>query len=179
MTPEFCARLFRLGSEELGCLTEHGMSDAKVRVIPLELQRLFARLLMLNTCAVSTVDLTTSFGWNNHEEREQHDIQELNRILFRWQQFCFDLTVTWNSRLFIVILISLELAVWLKWQRLPVSYMAQNLLLVLEKWQKTVSHCIGLAWVSITYDWLPDVCDTSSLYNCWSLGLCDLLTLLQ
>ena len=83
MTPEFCARLFHLGSDELGSLVDREMSEAKVRVIPLQLQRLFARLLMLNVAAVSTADLTSSFGWNNHEERDQHDIQELNRILFR------------------------------------------------------------------------------------------------
>jgi len=83
MTPEFCARLFCLGSNELGSLVNRGVLEAKVRVIPLELQRLFARLLMLNVSAVNTADLTSSFGWNNHEERDQHDIQELNRILFR------------------------------------------------------------------------------------------------
>jgi len=83
MTPEFCARLFRLGSDELGSLANRESSEAKVRVIPLELQRLIARLIMLNVASVSTADLTSSFGWNNHEERDQHDIQELNRILFR------------------------------------------------------------------------------------------------
>jgi len=83
MTPEFCARLFRLGPDQLGSLADRENTEAKVRVIPLELQRLFARLLMLNVSAVSTADLTSSFGWNNHEERDQHDIQELNRILFR------------------------------------------------------------------------------------------------
>jgi len=83
MTPDFCARLFSLGPDELGRLENRETSEAKVRVIPLELQRLFARLLMLNVSMVTTADLTSSFGWNNHEERDQHDIQELNRILFR------------------------------------------------------------------------------------------------
>jgi len=83
MTPEFCSRLFQLGADELGSLEDREMSELKVRVIPLQLQRLFARLLLLDVAAVSTVDLTSSFGWNNHEERDQHDIQELNRILFR------------------------------------------------------------------------------------------------
>ncbi len=32
--------------------------------------------------AVETVDLTRSFGWENNQAGEQHDIQELNRILF-------------------------------------------------------------------------------------------------
>jgi len=83
MTPEFSAGLFRLGTEELGVLADRDASEAKVRVIPLELERLFARLLLLDVDAVSTADLTSSFGWNNCEERDQHDIQELNRILFR------------------------------------------------------------------------------------------------
>ena len=84
MTPEFCDRLFHLGASELGVLKSGDVTtDTKVRVIPRELQRLFARLMMLNIAAVSTEDLTASFGWNNHEERDQHDIQELNRILFR------------------------------------------------------------------------------------------------
>ena len=83
MTPEFGARLFCLGVDELGSLVDRDVPGAKVRVIPLELQRLFARLLLLNVSAVNTADLTSSFGWKNHEERDQHDIQELNRILFR------------------------------------------------------------------------------------------------
>jgi len=76
-------RLFGLGVDELGRLVDRDVPTAKVRVIPLELQRLFARLMSLNVAVVNTADLTCSFGWNNHEERDQHDIQELNRILFR------------------------------------------------------------------------------------------------
>ncbi|XP_074856726.1 ubiquitin carboxyl-terminal hydrolase 40 isoform X2 [Carettochelys insculpta] len=53
-----------------------------VRIIPLQLQRLFAQLLLLDQQAASTTDLTESFGWNSHEEMRQHDVQELNRILF-------------------------------------------------------------------------------------------------
>ena len=50
-----------------------------MRVIPIELQRLFARLLLLNSAAASTAPLTDSFGWTNREELVQHDVQELNR----------------------------------------------------------------------------------------------------
>lgn len=39
----------------------------KVRVIPIELQRLFARLLYLDQDSCSTEALTNSFGWNNSE----------------------------------------------------------------------------------------------------------------
>uniref|UniRef100_A0A8C8J2J1 USP domain-containing protein n=1 Tax=Oncorhynchus tshawytscha TaxID=74940 RepID=A0A8C8J2J1_ONCTS len=81
-TPEFREELFSLGPKELGCLEDKDKPEAKVRVIPLELQRLFARLLLVDQQSASTTDLTDSFGWNNSEESRQHDVQELNRILF-------------------------------------------------------------------------------------------------
>ncbi|NXK50154.1 UBP40 hydrolase, partial [Chauna torquata] len=81
-TPEFREALFSLGPEELGTLGDISKPDAKVRVIPLQLQRLFAQLLLLDQQAASTTDLTESFGWNSNEEMRQHDVQELNRILF-------------------------------------------------------------------------------------------------
>ncbi|XP_048090976.1 ubiquitin carboxyl-terminal hydrolase 40 [Alosa alosa] len=81
-TPEFREELFSLGPDELGNLTDKDKPDAKVRVIPLELQRLFAHLLLVNQQTASTSDLTESFGWTNNEETSQHDVQELNRILF-------------------------------------------------------------------------------------------------
>uniref|UniRef100_A0A3Q3FTU7 Ubiquitin specific peptidase 40 n=1 Tax=Kryptolebias marmoratus TaxID=37003 RepID=A0A3Q3FTU7_KRYMA len=81
-TPEFREELFRLGPEELGCLDDRDKAGAKVRVIPLELQRLFARLLLVDQQSASTTDLTDSFGWNSTERTNQHDVQELNRILF-------------------------------------------------------------------------------------------------
>ncbi|NWZ27403.1 UBP40 hydrolase, partial [Asarcornis scutulata] len=82
-TPEFRGTaLFSLGPEELGTLDDINKPDAKVRIIPLQLQRLFAQLLLLDQQAASTTDLTESFGWNSNEEMRQHDVQELNRILF-------------------------------------------------------------------------------------------------
>ncbi|XP_036109964.1 ubiquitin carboxyl-terminal hydrolase 40 isoform X2 [Molossus molossus] len=81
-TPEFREALFSLGPEELGSLEEKDNPDAKVRIIPLQLQRLFAQLLLLDQEAASTSDLTDSFGWTSNEEMRQHDVQELNRILF-------------------------------------------------------------------------------------------------
>ncbi|NWS25084.1 UBP40 hydrolase, partial [Polioptila caerulea] len=81
-TPEFREALFSLGPEELGALDDSRKPDAKVRIIPLQLQRLFAQLLLLDQQAASTSDLTESFGWSSHEEMRQHDVQELNRILF-------------------------------------------------------------------------------------------------
>ncbi|XP_049452493.1 ubiquitin carboxyl-terminal hydrolase 40 isoform X1 [Epinephelus fuscoguttatus] len=81
-TPEFREELFKLGAEELGCLEDKEKPGSKVRVIPLELQRLFASLLLVDQQSASTADLTDSFGWNSSEGTNQHDVQELNRILF-------------------------------------------------------------------------------------------------
>ncbi|KAG8013265.1 Ubiquitin carboxyl-terminal hydrolase 40 [Nibea albiflora] len=81
-TPEFREELFSLGPEELGCLEDKEKPGAKVRVIPLELQRLFASLLLVDQQSASTANLTDSFGWNSSEGTNQHDVQELNRILF-------------------------------------------------------------------------------------------------
>uniref|UniRef100_H3B0S8 Ubiquitin specific peptidase 40 n=1 Tax=Latimeria chalumnae TaxID=7897 RepID=H3B0S8_LATCH len=81
-TPEFREALFSLGEEDLGCLADEENPDSRVRVIPLQLQRLFAQLLLVDQQAASTANLTDSFGWTSNEERSQHDVQELNRILF-------------------------------------------------------------------------------------------------
>uniref|UniRef100_A0A673HU14 Ubiquitin carboxyl-terminal hydrolase 40-like n=1 Tax=Sinocyclocheilus rhinocerous TaxID=307959 RepID=A0A673HU14_9TELE len=81
-TPEFREELFHLGPDELGCLADKDKPEAKVRVIPLELQRLFSHLLLVDEKTASTSDLTDSFGWTNNEEMGQQDVQELNRILF-------------------------------------------------------------------------------------------------
>lgn len=43
------------------------MCFMKVRVIPLQLQKLFARLLMSDRQSVLTTELTDSFGWINNE----------------------------------------------------------------------------------------------------------------
>jgi ubiquitin C-terminal hydrolase len=53
-----------------------------VRVIPLALQRLLTRLQSSSERAVSTGDLTASFGWNSNEAFQQQDVHELNRVLF-------------------------------------------------------------------------------------------------
>ncbi|XP_064614511.1 ubiquitin carboxyl-terminal hydrolase 40-like [Liolophura sinensis] len=81
-TPDFRDCLFSLTEEELGRLEEIGKPGCKVRVIPIQLQRLFARLLLSDQQSISTSELTDSFGWTNHEELQQQDVQELNRILF-------------------------------------------------------------------------------------------------
>eukprot|EP01133_Synstelium_polycarpum_P016790 gene16790-19968_t len=48
--------------------------------IPLALQRVFYKL-QFGSVAVSTKELTKSFGWGTHDIFTQHDVQELNRVL--------------------------------------------------------------------------------------------------
>ena len=71
------AGLFALTPEELG-LAQGGQP----RAIPLELQRLFARMMRLDQASVRTDRLISAFGWSRSDEVIQHDAQELNRVLF-------------------------------------------------------------------------------------------------
>eukprot|EP01062_Namystynia_karyoxenos_P021107 TRINITY_DN179_c1_g4_i1.p1 TRINITY_DN179_c1_g4~~TRINITY_DN179_c1_g4_i1.p1 ORF type:complete len:1524 (+),score=434.57 TRINITY_DN179_c1_g4_i1:76-4572(+) len=73
MTPDFRAALM---SWEL---PEDGRHESS---IPFQLQSLFARLLCATRAAVETSALTKSFGWTSAEQFQQHDAQELNRVLF-------------------------------------------------------------------------------------------------
>lgn len=82
LTPEFRDGIFELEEIELGSLNDKLKKGSKIRIIPLQLQRLFARLLLSDQEAASTSELTESFGWKHNEEMQQHDVQELNRILF-------------------------------------------------------------------------------------------------
>lgn len=54
----------------------------KARCIPLQLQRLFARLQLSSKSVIDTTALTKSFGWDNDEAFQQQDVQELRLILF-------------------------------------------------------------------------------------------------
>jgi hypothetical protein len=54
----------------------------RYRRIPLRLRQLFAKLQLIDEYAVSTQDLTKSFGWKGNDVGVQHDITELNRVLF-------------------------------------------------------------------------------------------------
>eukprot|EP00768_Dysnectes_brevis_P001261 gnl/Dysnectes_brevis/1308_a1464_2015.p1 GENE.gnl/Dysnectes_brevis/1308_a1464_2015~~gnl/Dysnectes_brevis/1308_a1464_2015.p1 ORF type:complete len:1292 (-),score=598.81 gnl/Dysnectes_brevis/1308_a1464_2015:59-3778(-) len=75
MTPEFRKLIF-----EFRFLASR--DKKKERCIPHQLQRLFCRLAFSSSVAASTKDLTKSFGWTSAESFTQHDIQELNRVLF-------------------------------------------------------------------------------------------------
>lgn len=74
MTPEFRNALYRWefkGSKEDGC-----------KSIPFQLQKLFLQLQTADKSAVETTRLTRSFGWDSSEAWQQHDIQELCRVMF-------------------------------------------------------------------------------------------------
>uniref|UniRef100_A0A7S4SKG3 Ubiquitinyl hydrolase 1 n=1 Tax=Alexandrium monilatum TaxID=311494 RepID=A0A7S4SKG3_9DINO len=74
-TPEFRQLLYRWRFDQ-------AMHGDPARCIPLQLQRLFAQLQIANVSAVSTKPLTAAFGFSDAESREQHDVQELCRLLF-------------------------------------------------------------------------------------------------
>lgn len=56
--------------------------DAEEDCIPLQLQRLFGLLQLSTDRAISTKALTDSFGWSGSDAFQQHDVQELARVLF-------------------------------------------------------------------------------------------------
>lgn len=63
--------------------TASGTTGTSKRVpIPLELQRMFSHLQGIDKRALSTSRLTRSFGWDGKQVFQQHDIHELNRILY-------------------------------------------------------------------------------------------------
>ena len=75
MTPEFRSAVYRFRHDP----DVHGSPESS---IPLQLQKLFAQMQLSNRTAVSTKALTKSFGWTAADAFQQHDVQELNRVLF-------------------------------------------------------------------------------------------------
>lgn len=77
MTPEFRASLYRWKYDK------EKMEEEEEDSIPLQLQKLFARMQFLkDEYAISTEALTNSFGWKGSEAYSQQDVQELCRVLF-------------------------------------------------------------------------------------------------
>jgi ubiquitin C-terminal hydrolase len=74
MTPEFRNAVYRWEHE--------GNGDEAVKSIPYQLQRLFLQLQTSTKRAVETTDITRSFGWDSSEAWQQHDVQELCRVMF-------------------------------------------------------------------------------------------------
>ncbi|MDP2439816.1 MAG: hypothetical protein Q8P67_29045, partial [archaeon] len=75
-SPEFRAKIY---SWEYDPLIHGKRGDL---VIPLQLQRLFVRMQLTEKCAVSTKELTDSFGWTEGESFQQQDVNELRLVLF-------------------------------------------------------------------------------------------------
>uniref|UniRef100_A0A182P466 Ubiquitin carboxyl-terminal hydrolase 47 n=1 Tax=Anopheles epiroticus TaxID=199890 RepID=A0A182P466_9DIPT len=72
MTPEFRNALYNWEFD----------GEDEVKSIPYQLQKLFINLQTSPKSAVETTDLTRSFGWDSAEGWQQHDIQELCRVMF-------------------------------------------------------------------------------------------------
>ncbi|CAH1800062.1 unnamed protein product, partial [Owenia fusiformis] len=74
MTPEFRNAIYRWEFD--------GEEAEMVKSIPFQLQRLFLLLQTSKRKAVETTDITRSFGWDSSEAWQQHDVQELCRVMF-------------------------------------------------------------------------------------------------
>ncbi|CAL4084063.1 unnamed protein product [Meganyctiphanes norvegica] len=84
MTPEFRNALYHWEFK--------GTEDDASKNIPCQLQRLFLLLQTVNRSAIETTNLTRSFGWDSSEAWQQHDIQELCRVMFDALEQCFKKT---------------------------------------------------------------------------------------
>ncbi|KAG8438305.1 hypothetical protein GDO86_008837 [Hymenochirus boettgeri] len=83
MTPEFRNALYKWEFED--------SEEDPVSSIPYQLQRLFVLLQTSKKRAIETTDVTRSFGWDSSEAWQQHDVQELCRVMFdaleqKWKQ---------------------------------------------------------------------------------------------
>ncbi|XP_069079700.1 ubiquitin carboxyl-terminal hydrolase 47 isoform X1 [Pleurodeles waltl] len=74
MTPEFRNALYKWEFED--------SEEDPVTSIPYQLQRLFILLQTSKKRAIETTDVTRSFGWDSSEAWQQHDVQELCRVMF-------------------------------------------------------------------------------------------------
>eukprot|EP01138_Halocafeteria_seosinensis_P009421 gb/GECG01009628.1/.p1 GENE.gb/GECG01009628.1/~~gb/GECG01009628.1/.p1 ORF type:complete len:1475 (+),score=227.04 gb/GECG01009628.1/:1-4425(+) len=75
MTPEFRRLMY---SWKYDSTVEGTHEDS----IPFQLQRLFAMMQLSSDHSISTRPLTKSFQWDSSEAFQQHDVQELMRVLF-------------------------------------------------------------------------------------------------
>ena len=84
MTPQFREMIFNLPLDDPPEGSEKKKWDisAKKFEILWTIQNIFAQLQESKTRATDTQSLTKSFGWENNEAMQQHDVHELNRILF-------------------------------------------------------------------------------------------------
>ncbi|CAH0774521.1 unnamed protein product [Bemisia tabaci] len=76
MTPEFRNALYSWEFDG------SASKQPETKSIPYQLQKLFLNLQTSSKSAVETTELTQSFGWDSSEAWQQHDIQELCRVMF-------------------------------------------------------------------------------------------------
>lgn len=86
MTPEFRRAIYQWKFSPEGDINEE-------ECIPLQLQRLFCLLQSSSSKSVETTALTKSFGWTDSDSFQQHDVQELCRVLFDALEASFKGTV--------------------------------------------------------------------------------------
>ncbi|OWZ19499.1 hypothetical protein PHMEG_0006257 [Phytophthora megakarya] len=83
MTPEFRQGLYNWTCHAAKMVDEdkEEETDEDEENIPLQLQNLFAKLQLTTQDSISTKALTKSFGWTGADVFQQHDVQELCRVL--------------------------------------------------------------------------------------------------
>ncbi|KAF4325516.1 hypothetical protein BBI17_000202 [Phytophthora kernoviae] len=104
MTPEFrqglyrwtCHNAIKKSKEEAKEEEESEEEEADEDNIPLQLQKLFGKLQLTTQDSISTKALTKSFGWTGADVFQQHDVQELCRVLLDALERSFKDTVNEN-----------------------------------------------------------------------------------
>lgn len=83
MTPELRNAVFsfKLFSDSINS-PSNWLPAGQKRDILTALQELFVKLAFIDEAAISTQNLTNSFGWTGEEVIVQHDVQELSRVFF-------------------------------------------------------------------------------------------------
>ncbi|CAK5074464.1 unnamed protein product [Meloidogyne enterolobii] len=74
MTPEFRNAIYKWQF--------NGSNAQEHKNIQFQLQKLFLTLQTNQKSSLETKELTTSFGWDSNEAYDQHDVQELCRVMF-------------------------------------------------------------------------------------------------
>ncbi|XP_063969963.1 ubiquitin carboxyl-terminal hydrolase 47-like [Lytechinus pictus] len=74
MTPEFRNAVYKWEYTDT--------QEERSKSIPYQLQRLFIQLQTSKKRSIETTDVTRSFGWDSSEAWQQHDVQELCRVMF-------------------------------------------------------------------------------------------------
>ncbi|VDK78357.1 unnamed protein product [Cylicostephanus goldi] len=81
MTPEFRNAIYKWEYRISG-KPSTSAGEREARSIPYQIQKLFLLLQTSDLSSLETKDLTASFGWSSSEAYDQHDVQELCRLMF-------------------------------------------------------------------------------------------------